>query len=382
MKRLFAYMLAFAIIVGLVGCGNMTNFSVLPGFYSNSNDYNSFIIYSNNNGEILFQASLEYDGFGGVATVRGDRAEFSISGNALGGTGKTEYVTGWITGDGTSINLHIEDTSLEVNEEYKFTDWYEYQNNDDFMYANAISEYLATVDYINYQFVGTASSGNIMGALELPNDTNWREFSIYKVEQVDAHHYYAITYTDIDKCSVYEISGDGPHGILLEIYSGVDGSNLPDTSHIPKLSSGSKYLDADFAALKIRMGYDLNGPNAGWQGNASNLLYLKNLNTVDCYMNISSDLPELIGADNDGVVFFGVYGTTAYAYVKDFLSDEELMIEPAVYPVDGGKMDAFVWKLENGYFVIIATTINVNWYDRPAFGVAHVRDASYLSFID
>ena len=160
----------------------------------------------------------------------------------------------------------------------------------------------------------------------------------------------------------------------------IPSNNIPA---IPEISSFSDILSADFQTIKARMGYSLNGPIDEWRGNAEKLLHLKNLDQVSCYMNISSNPSELIGVDSNGIVFFGVYGTSAYAYVKDFLSDEALMVDPVVYTIEAEKIDALVWKMQNGYLAIPAMSLpNLNWYDRPALGMVHVRDIEFLSFID
>ena len=159
-------------------------------------------------------------------------------------------------------------------------------------------------------------------------------------------------------------------------------------ANIPAISASSQILDADFEALKIRMGYDLSGPNDSWRSNSESIFYLTNISDVDCYMNISSK-DELLGVKNGEIVFFGIYGlTSSSARVMDLLPNDALTTEPAVYTIRANTaskagLDSYVWKLNNGYMAAVVVPMgNMNFYDQLVYNVVYVTDLSYLSYLN
>lgn len=157
---------------------------------------------------------------------------------------------------------------------------------------------------------------------------------------------------------------------------------------IPEISTHNAILDADFEALKIKMGYDLSGPCDAWCSNAESIFYLTNLEDVNCYMNISSQ-SELIGEKNGEIVFYGIYGLSSSSVrVKDLLPNNDLTTEPAIYTIRANTaakagLDSYVWKLSNGYMAVIVFPMDniKEFYDQYIYNVVFITDLTYLSYI-
>lgn len=169
---------------------------------------------------------------------------------------------------------------------------------------------------------------------------------------------------------------------LIDEKNNNQANTPPTTSHsIPKVSISSKILGTSLEVLKARLGYDLIGP--GFENVAINNLFLRSNTSASCYYASSYNNNELYGIQNSKVAYYGIYGTSAYAYVKDFISNDVLQVSPATYLVYGGKITAYVWEMNNGFLVVYGLTISsYNWYDQPAYGMIQVEDLSYLSFIN
>ncbi|MBE6671874.1 MAG: hypothetical protein E7593_06695 [Ruminococcaceae bacterium] len=170
---------------------------------------------------------------------------------------------------------------------------------------------------------------------------------------------------------------------IIVCYNFLCSCNKNNMYSIPKIPTTNSKLDANFEILKIRTGYSLSGPSKIWRSNSESFLYLKNLEDVDCYMNTSSK-NELLGVKNNNIVFFGIYGYTSSTVVKDFLADNALTTEPAIYTIqENSSLNSYVWQLNNGYMAIIVMPINNrNFYDQPVYSVVYVANLSYLSYIN
>ncbi len=169
---------------------------------------------------------------------------------------------------------------------------------------------------------------------------------------------------------------DGPTKIIV-------GDNAKNNEYsLPVLNELGELLEIDFEALKVRLGYSMNGPSDGWRSVSEGQFYLNNIETVECYMNTASSPKEMYGIKDGKILFSGVYGVSSYAFVKDFLSDEALGIKPASYEIDGGNFVAYIWKINNGYLSIVAMPLkNRNWQDHIAYSMVQVKDLELLSFI-
>ncbi len=246
------------------------------------------------------------------------------------------------------------------------------------IYRLASIDGVGTVENEEMTFVGMDPNGNPIGAK-----------LVWKTDNDVVLTFTVSTWEYLSGDTVFEFQrriGEQTHSVNMirinteDTYGELYISETSE-SFIPELSSTGTMLSSDFSAVRRRLGYDLMGPDANWSNYAEELLSLHNLDFTDCFINVSSN--ELYGFENGEIVFYGRYGTTSYALVKDFLPDEALMREPAVYSVNSGKLEAFVFKLQNGYEAVLGVPVmSTEWYDLPSYSVVLVKDLKYLSFID
>ena len=171
------------------------------------------------------------------------------------------------------------------------------------------------------------------------------------------------------------VTNDNPHNNIQ--------NNIENDHNIPTLSSRSQHLDTDWEALQIRVGPSMNGPTDKWKNGSISHCHLKNIDSVSCYWNAATQA-DLIGVEGGQIVFWGTYGTIRneygrYAQVKDFLSDAALKVEPYICIAENGEF-AYIWKLENGYLMIItmASSDSREWYNQYVHCVVDSKNINYL----
>lgn len=151
-------------------------------------------------------------------------------------------------------------------------------------------------------------------------------------------------------------------------------------ARIPILNIRAEELDRDLEALKIRTERMTNLSMVPW--------FLQNLDGVISYCFSTGLYTTLYFGEKDGkIVYSNSYkDTRRYNSIKNFLPDNALTTPPAVYVVDpepGSKfpLPAYVWKIDNGYMIIITFDGGGEFYDNKIGSVYYVTDLKYLSFI-
>jgi len=239
--------------------------------------------------------------------------------------------------------------------------------------------------------------GTIESATEIADDTfeltiHYEETVQFEGEAPKPERWNIVNVSDIkDKESIVITFSSGTEhkyiygGTTLEEAIEVFEKN---SSVIPELDSTSKFLDMNFSTYKMNMGYSLNGPSDSWENNARKLFYLVGIDEVDCYFDTDT-MADLIGVQDNNVVFYGSYGLSQYSFVvKDFLSNDSLEVKPAVYTIRPetiamAGIDAYVWKIQNGYVAIIVTPMSqLDFYDQTVSSILYINDIKYLSYID
>ena len=155
--------------------------------------------------------------------------------------------------------------------------------------------------------------------------------------------------------------------------------------NIPYIPQKSDKIEPTLTQLKRELGYYLNGPQESWKNVAEQVLYLHNLDDVECYFDNQSKC-EIYGCKDDEIIFCGAYGLAKYSFrVKEFLDTSALTIEPKTFYIPYTSpyvsFSLYIWKIDNGYLCITALNdTGIPFYDRSVTSVMITKDLKYLAY--
>lgn len=125
-----------------------------------------------------------------------------------------------------------------------------------------------------------------------------------------------------------------------------------------------------------------------YTNNAINAFDLINFEQVDCYFDINglrAGKPPYtyLGIKNDTAVFLGISGAQYEKMViRENINTRILAIEPTIYSIYDGAINAYVWQLNNGYLIItVRPTNGLPWYDQYIDSYIEVSDLNYISYL-
>lgn len=392
MKRRFqmrkAHVIGFLVIVlliSLTGCGavedspadlTISDVKEYIGVYETAEKDAAFEIYGvSDTGEIFFSANwYNGNGFGGTAKINDNVAEFNIPVDESSAKGSIKFENNTIL-----LNLDAGEIYALESGEYSFTFFRDFYTDTTYtgsgaegheLFERFLTEGLVS-DYVDWEYRGWAT-----GVFAKPSQEYSDVFDLYRVETDSGNLFYCITFTNDHRAhEVYRVCENG----ILEMVYVLE----PDlAAGIPEIPFSNNMLDTDFEIIKIRESHSLSGPQNEWREMAESSLNLCNLESVNCYMNVYANPRELIGEINNTIVFYGI-GADGSMRAKEYLPDEALKTEPAMYATSNENIVAYVWKLQNGYVAIEALYhAAYEWYDHFVFSVVNVKDLDYLSYIN
>lgn len=152
---------------------------------------------------------------------------------------------------------------------------------------------------------------------------------------------------------------------------------------IQKLSGSFSKLGLSESELKSRLGYQLDGPSDFYGDIMVKSFCIDNVDDMNCYLD--TDMQEYYAAVDGKVVMFGANIGFDY-FIKDFIKDGELSIEPVSYMVRGidhGYMASYLWAIDNGYLSIIAMpSPGCDYYNFRVETITYVSDLKYLGYLN
>ncbi|MBR3965609.1 MAG: hypothetical protein IKJ91_00890 [Clostridia bacterium] len=68
--------------------------------------------------------------------------------------------------------------------------------------------------------------------------------------------------------------------------------------------------------------------------------------------------------------------------IRDNINTGIIAVEPAVFTIYNGAIDAYVWQLNNGYLVITVRPIKgIPWYDQYINDYIEITDINHISYL-
>lgn len=245
--------------------------------------------------------------------------------------------------------------------------------SDDIHIENAESELKKYLSYFDSDFSGIERKG-------IQTISNCR-YVVYEAVGYDGFSYYVA----IDEN--YDIYSGFPNSEMTLIWMNGEPTRVPaeveNYDDTPYVAYSLDIIGDSYQAYKNKIG----GMFFDYSNNEQYLKYvaMNKIEGLSYYYN--NDSSSIVAVDNDTVVAMAyspryTYNSNSGLSVRDVINAEELPsffdAEPKIIQVDDNKC-LYTWKINNGYFGIIATHASDNIYNNYAWTVILYTDKTYCS---